>query len=168
VRHPAENLARAEAERLALAHPGETFVVLSAQQEAVDSGVVEPAWRFGTPATLHDGTFAYRSALRWTGRLFDLGAYAHGPQAAAAAGRMVEHMRAWVDAGCPSPVLHVLPVRALDGDGKQFELEGDKRLAVCIQHELDHLDGKVFVDYLSRLKRERIRTRLQKQQKKTA
>ena len=59
-------------------------------------------------------------------------------------------------------------VRALDRDGNPFELEADKLLAVCIQHELDHLDGKVFVDYLSRLKRERIRTRLQKQQKKSA
>ncbi|RCG19044.1 methyltransferase, FxLD system [Sphaerisporangium album] len=92
------------------------FVVLSAQEGAVSSGIVAPSWRFGTPATLHDGTFAYRSALRWTGRLFDLGAYAHGPEAALAAGRMVEHMRAWVDAGSPSPVLHVLPAPAPDGD----------------------------------------------------
>jgi peptide deformylase len=59
-------------------------------------------------------------------------------------------------------------LRALDRDGKPFELEADRLLAVCIQHELDHLDGKVFVDYLSRLKRQRIRTRLQKQQKKSA
>lgn len=92
------------------------FVVLSAQEEAVASGVVAPAWRFGSPATVHDGSFAYRSALRWTGRMFDLGAYAHGSAAAAAAGRMVEHMRAWVDAGSPSPVLHVLPARIPDGD----------------------------------------------------
>ncbi|MEU0517698.1 methyltransferase, FxLD system [Streptosporangium sp. NPDC006007] len=92
------------------------FVVLSAQEAAVASGIVAPSWRFGTPATVHDGTFAYRSALRWTGRLFDLGAYAHGNEAVAAAGRMVEHMRAWVDAGSPSPVLHVLPAHAPDGD----------------------------------------------------
>jgi peptide deformylase len=59
-------------------------------------------------------------------------------------------------------------VRALDRDGKPFEIEADKLLAVCIQHEMDHLDGKVFVDYLSRLKRDRIRARLQKQVKKTA
>jgi peptide deformylase len=59
-------------------------------------------------------------------------------------------------------------VRALGRDGKPFELEADKLLAVCIQHEMDHLDGKVFVDYLSRLKRDRIRTRLQKQLKKIA
>ncbi|MBV2192353.1 MAG: peptide deformylase, partial [Azonexus sp.] len=44
-----------------------------------------------------------------------------------------------------------------------FELEAEGLLAVCIQHELDHLQGKVFVDYLSILKRNRIRTRLQKQ-----
>ncbi len=98
-----------------IGEPGE-FLVLSAQQTAVESGVVAPSWRFGTPATLRDGTFAYRSALRWTGRRFDLGAYAHGPEAAAAAGRMVELMRAWVDAGSPSPVLHVLPAYAPDGD----------------------------------------------------
>ncbi len=92
------------------------FVVLTAQETAIESGIVAPTWRFGTPATLHDDTFAYRSALRWTDRRFDLGAYAHGPEAAAAAGRMVEHMRAWVDAGSPPPVLHVLPAHGPDGD----------------------------------------------------
>lgn len=56
-----------------------------------------------------------------------------------------------------------ITVRALDRDGKAFELEAEGLLAVCIQHELDHLQGKVFVDYLSILKRNRIRTRLQKQ-----
>jgi protein-L-isoaspartate(D-aspartate) O-methyltransferase len=91
-------------------------VMLSAQQEAVEAGVVAPSWRFGTPATLHRGTLAYRSVLRWSGRRFDLGAYAHGTQAVAEAGRMVEHMRAWVDAGGPAPVLHVLPAHAPDGD----------------------------------------------------
>lgn len=54
-------------------------------------------------------------------------------------------------------------VRALDRDGKPFELEADGLLAVCIQHELDHLKGKVFVDYLSNLKRNRIRAKLAKQ-----
>lgn len=54
-------------------------------------------------------------------------------------------------------------VRALDRDGKPFELAADGLLAVCIQHELDHLQGKVFVDYLSTLKRNRIRTKLMKQ-----
>ncbi|MGH3686478.1 MAG: methyltransferase, FxLD system [Pseudonocardiaceae bacterium] len=92
------------------------FVVLTAQERAIESGIVAPSWRFGTPATLHDGTFAYRSALRWTGRRFDLGACAHGSGAAAAAGRMVEHMRAWVDAGSPPPVLHVLAAHTPDGD----------------------------------------------------
>jgi peptide deformylase len=56
-----------------------------------------------------------------------------------------------------------ITVRALDRDGAPFELEAEGLLAVCIQHELDHLQGKVFVDYLSMLKRKRIRTRLQKQ-----
>jgi peptide deformylase len=59
-------------------------------------------------------------------------------------------------------------VRALDLDGKPFTLTADKLLAVCIQHELDHLEGKVFVDYLSRLKQQRIKAKLQKQFRKTA
>lgn len=54
-------------------------------------------------------------------------------------------------------------VRALDRDGKEFELETDGLLAVCIQHEIDHLDGKLFVDYLSELKRKRVRKKLEKQ-----
>lgn len=56
-----------------------------------------------------------------------------------------------------------ITVRALDRDGKPFELEADGLLAVCIQHEMDHLMGKVFVDYLSGLKRNRIKARLLKQ-----
>lgn len=54
-------------------------------------------------------------------------------------------------------------VRALDREGKPFELEADGLLAVCIQHEMDHLMGKVFVDYLSNLKRNRIKAKLMKQ-----
>lgn len=54
-------------------------------------------------------------------------------------------------------------VRALDREGKPFELEADGLLAVCIQHEIDHLDGKLFVDYLSNLKRQRIRKKLEKE-----
>jgi peptide deformylase len=56
-------------------------------------------------------------------------------------------------------------VRALDRDGQPFELETDGLLAVCIQHEIDHLDGKLFVDYLSSLKRQRIRKKLEKDEK---
>jgi peptide deformylase len=56
-------------------------------------------------------------------------------------------------------------VRALDRDGKQFEMDADGLLAVCIQHEMDHLDGKLFVDYLSELKRTRIRRKLEKERK---
>src|SRR5699024_12037270 len=55
-------------------------------------------------------------------------------------------------------------VRALDTDGNAFELEADGLLAVCIQHEIDHLDGKMFVDYLSPLKRRMIGKKLRKQQ----
>ncbi len=56
-------------------------------------------------------------------------------------------------------------VKALDRDGAAFELEADGLLAVCIQHEIDHLDGKVFVDYLSPLKRDLVRKKLAKQRK---
>ena len=55
-----------------------------------------------------------------------------------------------------------IKVRALDRNGEPFELEDDDMLAVCIQHEIDHLDGKLFVDYLSPLKRQRIRKKLEK------
>jgi peptide deformylase len=56
-------------------------------------------------------------------------------------------------------------VRAQDRDGKHVELEAEGLLAVCIQHELDHLEGKLFVDYLSELKRTRIRKKLEKEQR---
>lgn len=56
-------------------------------------------------------------------------------------------------------------VRALDLDGKEFEIEADGLLAVCLQHELDHLQGKVFVEYLSLLKRTRISQKLKKRAK---
>jgi len=59
-------------------------------------------------------------------------------------------------------------VRALDGEGRPFELVAEGLLAVCIQHELDHLEGKVFVEYLSRLKQARIRSKLQKQERQSA
>jgi peptide deformylase len=58
-----------------------------------------------------------------------------------------------------------IKVRALDLDGKEFEIEADGLLAVCIQHELDHLQGKVFVEYLSLLKRTRISQKLKKRAK---
>ncbi len=54
-------------------------------------------------------------------------------------------------------------VRALDVDGKPIEFHADGLLAVCVQHEIDHLDGKVFVEHLSRLKQTRIRNKLEKQ-----
>lgn len=57
---------------------------------------------------------------------------------------------------------HVM-IRALDANGKAFEEEAKGLLAVCIQHEIDHLEGKLFVDYLSPLKRQRIRKKLKKQ-----
>jgi len=56
-------------------------------------------------------------------------------------------------------------VRALDRDGKPFEMDAEGLLAVCIQHEMDHLQGKLFVDYLSELKRQMIRRRLEKERK---
>ena len=59
-------------------------------------------------------------------------------------------------------------VRASDQNGNPFTLEAQGLLAVCIQHEMDHLKGKVFVEYLSQLKQQRVRARLGKQQRKSA
>ncbi len=56
-------------------------------------------------------------------------------------------------------------VRALGRDGRPFEMDAEGLLAVCVQHEIDHLDGKLFVDYLSELKRQRIRKKLEKDRK---
>ena len=58
-------------------------------------------------------------------------------------------------------------VRALDRNGKAFEIEAEGLLATCIQHEIDHLEGKLFVDYLSEVKRSRIRKKLEKFRRKT-
>lgn len=58
-----------------------------------------------------------------------------------------------------------ITVKALDLDGKEFQIEASELLAVCIQHEMDHLMGKLFVDYLSPIKRERIRKALEKLRK---
>ena len=77
-----------------------------------------------------------------------------------------------IDEGCLSvpgiyePVERArhIQVRAIDKQGNPFEMEVEDLLAVCIQHEMDHLRGKLFVDYLSQLKRQRIRKKLQKQQ----
>jgi peptide deformylase len=59
-----------------------------------------------------------------------------------------------------------IKVRAFDAEGKPFTLEAEGLLAVCIQHEMDHLKGKVFVEYLSRLKQSRIVAKLKKQQRR--
>jgi peptide deformylase len=80
------------------------------------------------------------------------------------------------DEGCLSvpgfyePVCRPTQVRvqALDRDGKPFTLEPEGLLAVCIQHEVDHLKGKLYVDYLSPLKRTRIRKKLEKQHRNSA
>ncbi|HEY6019571.1 MAG TPA: peptide deformylase [Candidatus Paceibacterota bacterium] len=58
-------------------------------------------------------------------------------------------------------------VRALDGNGKEFTLDAEGLLAICIQHEMDHLEGRVFVDYLSFLKQTRIRSKLKKRRRET-
>jgi peptide deformylase len=58
-----------------------------------------------------------------------------------------------------------ITVEALDRDGKSFRLEAEGLLAVCIQHEMDHLQGKVFVDYLSQLKQVRIKNKMKKRQR---
>ncbi len=61
-----------------------------------------------------------------------------------------------------------IKIRAQDRHGKVFELEADDLLAICIQHEMDHLIGKLFVDYLSPLKRQRIRQKMEKLAKQEA
>lgn len=58
-------------------------------------------------------------------------------------------------------------IRALGRDGNEFEMEAEGLLAVCIQHEMDHLEGKLFVDYLSQMKRQRIRKKLEKLRRQT-
>ena len=58
-----------------------------------------------------------------------------------------------------------IKVKALDRDGQAFEFDARDLLAVCVQHEMDHLDGKLFVDYLSPLKRQRIKKKLEKAHK---
>ena len=72
----------------------------------------------------------------------------------------------------PGDLRHVeraerVKVRAYDQNGNPFTLEAQGLLAVCIQHEMDHLKGKVFVEYLSQLKQQRIRARLAKQLRKS-
>jgi len=61
-----------------------------------------------------------------------------------------------------------ITVQAIGRDGQPFELQSEGLLAVCVQHEMDHLDGKLFVDYLSPLKREMVRKKLVKQRKQAA
>ena len=81
-----------------------------------------------------------------------------------------------IEEGCLSvPTIYELveraervKVRAYDQNGNAFTLEAQGLLAVCIQHEMDHLKGKVFIEYLSQLKQQRIRARLAKQLRKTA
>lgn len=63
---------------------------------------------------------------------------------------------------------HRVKVGALDGNGDRFELDADELLAVCIQHEMDHLQGKLFVDYLSPLKRELVKKKLAKAKRRRA
>ena len=62
----------------------------------------------------------------------------------------------------------LVKIKALDRDGKPFEMTADGLLAVCIQHECDHLNGKLFVDYLSTLKRDRIKKKLEKLHRQNA
>jgi peptide deformylase len=72
--------------------------------------------------------------------------------------------------GYYEPVLRAetVLVRATNLDGERFELQADGLLAQCIQHECDHLDGKLFVDHISPFKRQRIRQKLEKQHRARA
>ena len=86
------------------------------------------------------------------------------------------HGESDIEEGCLSvpgiydmvPRAERVKVRAWDANGKSFILEAQGLLAVCIQHEMDHLKGKVFVEYLSQLKQTRVRARLAKQLRKSA
>jgi peptide deformylase len=60
-----------------------------------------------------------------------------------------------------------IKIQALDRQGKTIEIKTDDLLATCIQHEMDHLNGKVFVDYLSSLKQQRIRKKMEKQHRRS-
>lgn len=100
------------------------FWVLSARQEAVDRGLVSPSWKLATPALASQGTIAYRTRPRpasGTGpdqATFEFGAYAHGPAAQEAAGRLAEQIQAW-DCGYrrgPAPQLTVCPAGTPDDD----------------------------------------------------
>jgi len=78
--------------------------------------------------------------------------------------------KTFADEGCLSvPAIYdkverhaTVTVRALDRDGQPYEFDADGLLSICVQHELDHLQGKVFVEYLSALKRDRIKTKMVK------
>jgi len=71
--------------------------------------------------------------------------------------------------GIYEPVTRYRKIRvaALDAKGKAFEMEADGLLSVCIQHEMDHLEGKLFVDYLTEMKRNRIRKKMEKLRRQT-
>lgn len=83
------------------------------------------------------------------------------------------HGEQQLDEGCLSVPEYYAPVKraekiaitALDAEGEIFELHAEGLLAICIQHEIDHLQGKVFVDYLSRLKQDRVRKKIVKRQR---
>ncbi|MFZ1873846.1 MAG: peptide deformylase [Chania sp.] len=87
-----------------------------------------------------------------------------------------KHGETGIEEGCLSvpehralvPRAEKVKVHALDRQGQSFELDADELLAICIQHEMDHLVGKLFVDYLSPLKRQRIRQKLEKMAKLNA
>jgi peptide deformylase len=89
---------------------------------------------------------------------------------------ILDHDLAEYDEGCLSvPGFYetvcrprAVKISAVDRDGNSFELEAEGLLATCIQHEIDHLNGKLFVDYISTLKRNRIRDKLEKDHKKLA
>ncbi|GAA1001497.1 hypothetical protein GCM10009555_106250 [Acrocarpospora macrocephala] len=100
---------------LGTALPG--FCLLTAQQEAIDNGVVELTWRYGTPAFVDGENVAYRAKSRQVGAgVHEFGAYAHGPSADMAAELMAEQIRAWDRAGRPSPRLSVHQTGTPDAD----------------------------------------------------
>ena len=93
------------------------FAVMIAQTSAIDSGLVNPSWQYGTPASVQGATLAYRGRFRKVGDAeFEYVVHAHGPDGVRAAEEMAEQIREWDRAGQPAPTLHVLPANTPDTD----------------------------------------------------
>jgi 3-methyl-2-oxobutanoate hydroxymethyltransferase len=145
---------------------GAESVKLEGGQEIAD--VIRRMVRMGIPVMAHVGLMPQRvhamGGFKVQGRSDDgADAILEDAIAVAEAGAYAVGVE-----GVPAPRAERITVRALDADGKVFQLDADGLLSVCIQHEMDHLDGRIFVEYLSRLKQQRIVEKLKKQKRRSA